>query len=100
MFGSTPFTTKINENGLYTSEAIYRFLGLNIEVEKILLGLYLSDQEGDHHWLAVPTDLYNRGVKDILIAGVNGLKGFPEAIDASTYTPKPSTESSTRSATP
>lgn len=75
---------KIKDNGRYTSKAIYTILGLNIEGRKELLGLYLSDQEGAHHWLSVLTDLYNRGVKDILIACVDGLKGFPEAI-ASIY---------------
>ncbi len=45
------------------------------------MGLYLSNQEGAHHWLTVLTDLNNRSVKDILIACVNGLKGFPEAIE-------------------
>lgn len=73
---------KIKENGRYVGKAIYTLLGLNIEGKKELLGLYLSDQEGAHHWLAVLTDLYNRGVKDILIACVDGLKGFPEAIES------------------
>jgi len=73
---------KIKENGRYVSKAIYTILGLNIEGKKELLGLYLSDQEGAHHWLSVLTDLNNRGVKDILIACVDGLKGFPEAIEA------------------
>lgn len=73
---------KIKENGRYASKAIYTILGLNIEGKKELLGLYLSDQEGAHHWLSVLTDLYNRGVKDILIACVDGLKGFPEAIES------------------
>jgi transposase-like protein len=73
---------KIKENGRYVSKAIYTILALNIEGKKELLGLYLSDQEGAHHWLAVLTDLYNRGVKDILIACVDGLKGFPEAIES------------------
>ena len=50
--------------------------------KKELLGLYLSDNEGAHHWLSVLTDLYNRGVKDIVIACVDGLKGFPEAIES------------------
>ncbi|MCG8611993.1 MAG: IS256 family transposase [Pseudomonadales bacterium] len=72
---------KIKENGRYISKAIYTILGLNIEGKKELLGLYLSDQEGAHHWLSVLTDLNNRGVKDILIACVDGLKGFPEAIE-------------------
>lgn len=73
---------KVKENGRYTSKAIYTLLGLNIDGRKELLGLYLSDQEGAHHWLGVLTDLYNRGVKDILIACVDGLKGFPEAIES------------------
>lgn len=73
---------KIRENGRYISKAIYTILGLNIDGKKELLGLYLSDQEGAHHWLSVLTDLHNRGVKDILIACVDGLKGFPEAIES------------------
>lgn len=73
---------KIKENGRYISKAIYTILGLNIEGKKELLGLYLSDQEGAHHWLSVLTDLHNRGIKDILIACVDGLKGFPEAIES------------------
>ena len=73
---------KIRENGRYVSKAIYTLLGLNIGGRKELLGLYLSDQEGAHHWLSVLTDLHNRGVKDILIACVDGLKGFPEAIES------------------
>ena len=72
---------KIKENGRYISKAVYTILGLNIEGKKELLGLYLSDQEGAHHWLSVLTDLHNRGVQDILIACVDGLKGFPEAIE-------------------
>lgn len=73
---------KVKENGRYVSKTIYTILGLNIEGRKELLGLYLSDQEGAHHWLSVLTDLHNRGVKDILIACVDGLKGFPEAIES------------------
>lgn len=71
---------KIKENGRYISKAVYTILGLNIEGKKELLGLYLSDQEGAHHWLSALTDLHNRGIRDILIACVDGLKGFPEAI--------------------
>ena len=73
---------KVKENGRYVSKAVYTILGLTIEGKKELLGLYLSDQEGAHHWLSVLTDLHNRGVKDILIACVDGLKGFPEAIES------------------
>lgn len=73
---------KVKENGRYASKAVYTLLGLSIEGKKELLGLYLSDQEGAHHWLSVLTDLHNRGVKDILIACIDGLKGFPEAIES------------------
>ncbi len=71
---------KIKENGRYLNKAVYTILGLNMEGKKELLGLYLSDSEGAHHWLSVLTNLHNRGVKDILIVCVDGLKGFPEAI--------------------
>lgn len=73
---------KIKENGRFVSKAVYTILGLTVEGKKELLGLYLSDSEGAHHWLAVLTDLHNRGVQDILIACVDGLKGFPEAIES------------------
>lgn len=72
---------KVRENGRYVSKAIYTILALNIEGKKELIGLYLSDAEGAHYWLSVLTDLQNRGVKDILIACVDGLTGFPEAIE-------------------
>jgi transposase-like protein len=72
---------KIKENGRFVSKAVYTILALNLEGKKELLGLYLSDAEGAHYWLSVLTDLQNRGVKDILIACVDGLKGFPEAIE-------------------
>lgn len=71
---------KVKENGRFTSKALYTILGLNIEGKKELLGLYLSESEGARYWLNVLTDLNNRGVKDILIASVDGLTGFPDAI--------------------
>lgn len=71
---------KIKEDGRYVSKAVYTILGLNVEGKKELLGLYLSESEGANYWLSVLTDLYNRGVEDILIACVDGLTGFPEAI--------------------
>lgn len=52
---------KIKENGRFISKAVYTILALNVEGKKELLGLYLSDNEGAHHWLSVLTDLYNRG---------------------------------------
>lgn len=73
---------KIKENGRFISKAVYTILGLNVEGKKELLGLYLSESEGANHWLSVLTDLHNRGVQDILIACVDGLKGFPEAIES------------------
>ena len=71
---------KVKENGRFVSKALYTILGLNIEGKKELLGLYLSESEGARYWLNILTDLNNRGVKDILIASVDGLTGFPEAI--------------------
>lgn len=73
---------KIKENSRYITKAVYTILAVNVEGKKELLGLYLSEHEGAHHWLTVLTDLHNRGVKDILIACVDGLKGFPEAIES------------------
>jgi putative transposase len=75
---------KVKDEGRYISKAIYTLLGLTVEGKKEILGLYLSDNEGASHWLTVLTDLQNRGVKDILIACIDGLTGFPEAI-ASIY---------------
>ena len=73
---------KVRENGTYVSKAFYTVLGVNLEGKKEILGLYLNDSEGAKFWLQVLTDLQNRGVQDILIASVDGLKGFPEAINA------------------
>lgn len=71
---------KVKEDGRYVSKAVYTILGLNVEGKKELLGLYLSESEGANYWLSVLTDLHNRGVEDILVACVDGLTGFPEAI--------------------
>jgi transposase-like protein len=73
---------KVREEGHYVSKAFYTVLGINLEGKKEILGLYLNESEGAKFWLQVLTDLQNRGVKDILIASVDGLKGFPEAINA------------------
>ena len=72
---------KIKDNGRFVMKAVYTILGVNLEGKKELLGIYLSDNEGAKHWLNVLTHLQNRGVKDILIACVDGLTGFPEAIE-------------------
>ena len=71
---------KIKQDGRYIGKAIYTLLGLTLEGKKELLGLYLSENEGANYWLTVLTDIQNRGVEDILIACVDGLTGFPEAI--------------------
>jgi len=57
-------------------------LCLNLEGKKEILGLYVSEIEDANFWLSVLTDLNNRGLEDILIACVDGLKGFPEAINS------------------
>jgi transposase-like protein len=75
---------KIKEEGRYTSKAIYTLLGLTVEGQKEILGIYLSANESASYWLTVLTELQNRGVEDILIACIDGLTGFPEAI-ASVY---------------
>tara|TARA_R110002073_G_scaffold14846_1_gene59788 strand:+ start:56 stop:1258 length:1203 start_codon:yes stop_codon:yes gene_type:complete len=71
---------KVKDNGRYKSKAVYTVLAINLEGKKEILGLYLSESEGANFWLSVLTDLKNRGVDDFLIASVDGLTGFPEAI--------------------
>jgi len=73
---------KVKDQGRYVSKAVYTVLGLKVDGRKEVLGLYLSESEGANFWLAVLTDMQNRGVNDILIASVDGLTGFPEAIRA------------------
>ncbi len=73
---------KCSESNVVIAKAFYTVLGINQEGKKDVLGLYLSESEGANFWLGVLTDLQNRGVKDILIACIDGLKGFPEAINS------------------
>jgi len=73
---------KIKDGGKYVSKAVYTVLGVGMDGKKEILGLYLSENEGANFWLSVLTDLNNRGLENILIASVDGLKGFPEAIKA------------------
>jgi putative transposase len=73
---------KMREEGHIQNRAIYVVLGVNLEGQKEVLGLWVADSEGAKFWLGVLTDLQNRGVKDIFIACVDGLKGFPDAIEA------------------
>jgi transposase-like protein len=64
------------------NKSIYLALGVNTEGHKDLLGMWLSENEGAKFWLSILTELKNRGLEAILIACVDGLKGFPEAIQA------------------
>lgn len=71
---------KVRVDGKVSSKAFYSVLGVNKSGVKDILGLYLSENEGAHFWLGVLNDLRARGIEDILIASIDGLKGFPEAI--------------------
>ena len=71
-----------DETGRAVSRAIYNVLGINKEVHKELLGMYISKSEGANFWLEVLSDLQNRGVRDILICCIDGLRGFPDAIQS------------------
>ncbi|TVU69843.1 IS256 family transposase [Vibrio tasmaniensis] len=73
---------KVRQNKQVINKAIYLDLGVNMEGQKELLGMWMSETEGAKFWLSVLTELQNRGVNDILIACVDGLKGFPDAINA------------------
>jgi len=73
---------KVKDGGKYVSKAVYTILGVRVDGKKEVLGLYLSEAEGANFWLSVLTDLQARGVEDILIASVDGLKGFLKAINS------------------
>jgi len=73
---------KIRDEGLVRNKAIYIALGVAADGTKDVLGLWIENTEGAKFWLKVMNELRNRGVGDILIAVVDGLKGFPEAIEA------------------
>lgn len=73
---------KIRQDKQVINKAIYLALGITMEGHKELLGLWISENEGAKFWLNVLTELKNRGVKDVLIACVDGLTGFPDAINA------------------
>ena len=73
---------KIRDEGLVRNKAVYLAIGITCAGEKEILGLWIEQTEGAKFWLRVMNELKNRGVEDILIAVVDGLKGFPEAITA------------------
>ena len=72
---------KVKEDHRMVSHAVYNILGIDRNGHKELLGMYVSQSEGANFWLSVLTDLQNRGVKDILIACIDNLNGFPAAIN-------------------
>ena len=73
---------KIRDEGLVRNKAVHIALGVRADGTKEILGLWLEQNEGAKFWLRVMNELKNRGVEDVLIAVVDGLKGFPEAITA------------------
>lgn len=73
---------KMRHEGRVENRAVYVAIGVDMEGQKDVLGLWCSANEGSKFWLSVLTDLKNRGVKDMLIVCVDGLKGFPQAIEA------------------
>ena len=72
---------KSREEGKVCNRSVYLALGVTMEGQKELLGMWIAQSEGAKFWLGVITELKNRGIKDIFIACVDGLKGFPEAIE-------------------
>ena len=73
---------KSREDKRVSNRSVYLALGVNMDGQKELLGMWISKNEGAKFWLGVVTELHNRGVEDIFIACVDGLKGFPEAIES------------------
>ena len=71
---------KIRQDKRVINKAVYVALGVNVHGHKELLGLWMSENEGAKFWLSVLTELKNRGVRDVFVACVDGLTGFPEAI--------------------
>jgi len=72
---------KARGNGHVVNKAVYLAIGINLDGAKEVLGMWVSENEGAKFWLQVVTELKNRGLQDIFIACVDGLKGFPEAIE-------------------
>jgi putative transposase len=72
---------KVRDGGHVVNKSIHVAMGVNMEGHKEILGLWTAQNEGAKFWLQVLTDIQNRGVKDIFIACVDGLKGFPETIE-------------------
>ena len=73
---------KVRSDGRVKNQALYSVLGINQDGRKDILGIYICEKEGASFWMGVLNDLKERGVQDILIACVDGLKGFPDAIQS------------------
>ena len=73
---------RMRKDGKVINQAVYSILAINPEGKKDILGIYTAESEGANFWLSVLSDLQARGLEDIFIACVDGLKGFPEAINA------------------
>jgi len=71
---------KVKQEGKVINRCVYNILGINLEGKKDILGMYVAENEGSNLWLSVLNNLQQRGVKDILIACIDNLKGFAEAI--------------------
>lgn len=71
---------KVKQEGKVVNRCVYSILGINIDGRKDILGMYVAENEGANLWLSILTNLQQRGVKDILIACIDSLKGFAEAI--------------------
>jgi transposase-like protein len=72
---------KAREEGRVITKVMYNIMGINLEGRKEILGFYFCESEGASFWLGVLNDLKSRGIEDVLIACIDGLKGFPEAIN-------------------
>lgn len=72
---------KVRDSGSIRNKAVYLALGINLDGAKELLGLWIAQTEGAKFWLGILTELKNRGVQDIFIACVDGLTGFPDALE-------------------
>ena len=73
---------KIRDEGTVKNKAVYLAIGVDLEGHKDVLGIWIAKNEGAKFWLSVFTELKNRGLSDVLIACVDGLKGLPEAIES------------------
>jgi putative transposase len=73
---------KSRQGGMASNRAVYLALAINLEGHKELLGMWINDSEGAKFWLSIFTELQNRGMRDCLVACADGLKGFPEALQA------------------